>query len=97
MILYVHGFLYVLQQMKRGHDGEFFAAVCDERWRKTLVCTPAHTLLHGSVNTQELADHWYRPLRFFSGQEHALGVVKHGHPGLYRQMARTTPVCAWNV
>lgn len=67
-----------------------FAAVCDERWRKTLICTPAHTLLHGSVNTQELADHWYRPLRFFSGQEHALGSCQAWHPGLYRQMARTT-------
>ena len=65
-------------------------AINDERQRETLACAPAAGLVHGAVSMVEQDYRWMRPLRFVEEQMRALGSVQAWHPGLYRQMARTT-------
>ena len=64
--------------------------MADERARTLLACAPAAGLLHGAVSAVEQDFRWVRPLRFVDEQVRALGSVQAWHPGLYRQMARTT-------
>jgi hypothetical protein len=58
--------------------------------RKALVAMPAAGLLHGEVSAVERDYRWVRPLRFCDDQLRALGSCQAWHPGLFRQMARTT-------
>lgn len=51
---------------------------------------PAETLLHGAVRTEEGRAGWVRPWRLFEGQLRVLGSTAAWHPGLYRQMARSS-------
>lgn len=62
----------------------------DERSRAMLGSVPAAGLLHGAVTLVERDFRWVRPLRFSDDQLRALGSCQAWHPGLYRQMARTT-------
>ena len=55
-----------------------------------LVCEQAHDLVHGAVRLAEEWGGWTRPWRFAPEQVRALGSCQAWHPGLYRQMARTT-------
>lgn len=55
-----------------------------------LVGADAGPLLHGSVRTSPELEGWVRPWRFSAEQMRALGSCQAWHPGLYRQMARTT-------
>lgn len=58
--------------------------------REALVAMPAAGLLHGEVSAVERDYRWVRPLRFCDDQLRALGSCQAWHPGLFRQMARTT-------
>lgn len=62
----------------------------DERARGLLVSVPAAGLLHGAVSAVAHDFRWVRPLRFSEDQMRALGSCQAWHPGLFRQMARTT-------
>ena len=62
----------------------------DESRRQELASAPAAGLVHGAVSMVEQDFRWMRPLRFVEEQMRALGSVQAWHPGLYRQMARTT-------
>ena len=62
----------------------------NEQVRATLTRAPAAGLVHGAVGVVEQDYRWVRPLRFADEQMRALGSVQAWHPGLYRQMARTT-------
>lgn len=64
--------------------------MADETARATLASAPAAGLLHGAVGAVEQHYRWMRPLRFVDEQIRALGSVQAWHPGLYRQMSRTT-------
>lgn len=64
--------------------------VRDERQRQELTRAPAAGLVHGVVSMVEQDFRWMRPLRFVEEQMRALGSVQAWHPGLYRQMARTS-------
>ena len=64
--------------------------IADEQARTLLASAPAAGLLHGAVSAQERDYRWVRPLRFAEEQLRALGSCQAWHPGLYRQMARTT-------
>ena len=64
--------------------------VKDERQRQELTRVPAAGLVHGVVSMVEQDYRWMRPLRFVEEQMRALGSVQAWHPGLYRQMARTS-------
>lgn len=55
-----------------------------------LVSADASTLLHGAIRLVREADGWVRPWRFSEEQMRALGSCQAWHPGLFRQMARTT-------
>ena len=68
----------------------FKESVRDEQARERLVSAPAAGFLHGEVGATERYHRWVRPLRFSDEQIRALGSVQAWHPGLYRQMARTT-------
>lgn len=61
-----------------------------EQARGLTVSVPAAGLLHGVVSVVEQDYRWVRPIRFAEGQMRALGSCQAWHPGLYRQMARTT-------
>lgn len=65
-------------------------AISNERTRAALVSAPAAGLVHGTVSMVEQDYRWVRPLRFTEEQMRALGSCQAWHPGLYRQMARTT-------
>lgn len=65
-------------------------SVRDERARALLTSAPAAGLLHGAVSAVAHDFRWVRPLRFSEDQMRALGSCQAWHPGLYRQMARTT-------
>lgn len=65
-------------------------ALQDERSRALLGSVPAAGLLHGAVTVVEQDFRWVRPLRFSDDQLRALGSCQAWHPGLFRQMARTT-------
>lgn len=54
------------------------------------LSVPAAGLLHGVVSVAEQDYRWTRPLRFAESQMHVLGSCQAWHPGLFRQMARTT-------
>lgn len=56
----------------------------------SLLTVEAHTLLHGCVAISREGDGWVRPWRFEVEQVRAVGSCLAWHPGLYRQMARTT-------
>lgn len=58
--------------------------------REALCAMPAAGLLHGEVSAVEQDYRWVRPLRFCDEQLRALGSCQAWHPGLFRQMARTT-------
>ena len=58
--------------------------------REALASMPAAGLLHGVVSAVERDFRWVRPLRFSDEQLRALGSCQAWHPGLFRQMARTT-------
>lgn len=77
-----------------GEGGDASAAHRPETagaWRRAVATgVPAADLLHGSVGFDEQDEGWVRPLRFSPGQLRALGSVQAWHPGLYRQMSRTT-------
>ena len=62
----------------------------DEQEKSLLTSVPAAGLLHGAVTAVEQDYRWMRPLRFSDDQVRALGSCQAWHPGLYRQMARTT-------
>ena len=62
----------------------------DEQARGLLASAPAAGLLHGAVSAVEQDFRWVRPLRFSDDQLRALGSCQAWHPGLFRQMARTT-------
>lgn len=64
--------------------------IADEQARERLVSAPAAGLLHGVVSATEQGFRWVRPLRFSEEQLRALGSCQAWHPGLFRQMARTT-------
>ncbi len=64
--------------------------VKDEQARALLASAPAAGLLHGAVGAVAHDYRWVRPLRFSEDQIRALGSCQAWHPGLYRQMARTT-------
>ncbi len=64
--------------------------IADERARERLASAPAAGLLHGIVGAVEQDSRWVRPLRFSEEQLRALGSCQAWHPGLFRQMARTT-------
>lgn len=64
--------------------------VKDEQQRQELTRVPAAGLVHGVVSMVEQDYRWMRPLRFVEEQMRALGSVQAWHPGLYRQMARTS-------
>ena len=69
---------------------EFLERIAREAERAVLACAPAAGLLHGEVNVIEQDFRWVRPLRFCDDQLRALGSCQAWHPGLFRQMARTT-------
>jgi hypothetical protein len=58
--------------------------------REALCAMPAAGLLHGEVSAVEQDYRWVRPLRFCDEQLRTLGSCQAWHPGLFRQMARTT-------
>ena len=62
----------------------------DDQARSLLASAPAAGLLHGAVNVVEGSYRWCRPLRVSEDQLRALGSCQAWHPGLFRQMARTT-------
>lgn len=62
----------------------------DEQARSLLASAPAAGLLHGAVNVVEGGHRWCRPFRLSEDQLRALGSCQAWHPGLFRQMARTT-------
>lgn len=62
----------------------------EERELGPVDRVPAAGLLHGVVGAAEQDGRWVRPLRFSEEQLRALGSCQAWHPGLYRQMARTT-------
>ena len=64
--------------------------MADEQARALLGSDPAAGLLHGAVSAIERDFRWVRPLRFSDEQLRALGSCQAWHPGLFRQMARTT-------
>ena len=64
--------------------------ISDDQTRSLLASAPAAGLLHGAVSAIEQDYRWVRPLRFSEDQVRALGSCQAWHPGLYRQMARTT-------
>lgn len=51
---------------------------------------PAQTLLHGALEYTHLSKGWVRPWRVTPEQFRQLGSCRAWHPGLYRQMARTS-------
>lgn len=55
-----------------------------------LMQASAKDLVHGSVRVAEEWGGWYRPWRLGLEQVRSLGSCQAWHPGLYRQMARTT-------
>ena len=55
-----------------------------------FVCVEAETLLHGCVRSVKERGGWVRPWRFSSEQVRTMGSCLAWHPGLFRQMARTT-------
>ncbi len=55
-----------------------------------MVRRTAADLLHGAVYATPERDGWVRPHRFSAPQERAFGSCQAWHPGLFRQMARTT-------
>lgn len=55
-----------------------------------FVCVDAQPLLHGCVRSARERDGWVRPWRFSSEQVRTMGSCLAWHPGLFRQMARTT-------
>lgn len=61
-----------------------------ERAHGSMARVPAADLLHGVLGVAEQDGRWVRPLRFSEEQLRALGSCQAWHPGLYRQMARTT-------
>ena len=64
--------------------------IAHEQERALLVSAPAAGLLHGVVSAVEQDYRWVRPRRFSDAQMRALGSCQAWHPGLYRQMARST-------
>ena len=64
--------------------------MANEQARALLASAPAAGLLHGAVSAVERDYRWVRPMRFVDEQLRALGSVQAWHPGLFRQMARTT-------
>ncbi len=64
--------------------------MADDTARSLLASAPAAGLLHGAVSAIEQDFRWVRPLRFADEQLRALGSCQAWHPGLFRQMARTT-------
>ncbi len=58
--------------------------------QRTLASASARELLHGALRTSDEGEGWVRPWRFSPIQMRALGSCQAWHPGLYRQMARTT-------
>lgn len=50
----------------------------------------AQTLLHGVVASTQLSKGWIHPWRVTTSQYRQLGSCRAWHPGLYRQMARTS-------
>ena len=50
----------------------------------------ASELLHGCICVSREGEGWIRPHRFADEQVRAIGSCQAWHPGLYRQMARTT-------
>lgn len=67
-------------------SGSSHAAVA----RSMLQTTPVGPLVCGAVELEELDGGWVRPHRFHRAQSRALESCLAWHPGLYRQMARTT-------
>lgn len=65
--------------MTRGPAGQGMLAQADAR-----------KLLHGSVRVTGEREGWFRPWRVTDAQMRALGSCMAWHPGLYRQMGRTT-------
>lgn len=55
-----------------------------------LVSAAAADFVHGAVRLETHADDWVRPWRFSLEQLRSLGSCLAWHPGLFRQMARTT-------
>ena len=55
-----------------------------------LVHVDAADYLHGCVRVVEEPGGWRRPWRFTAEQVRTMGSCQAWHPGLYRQMARTT-------
>ena len=55
-----------------------------------FVCVDAESLLHGCVRVAKERNGWVRPWRFSSEQVRTMGSCLAWHPGLFRQMARTT-------
>ncbi|MBQ9007401.1 MAG: GNAT family N-acetyltransferase [Atopobiaceae bacterium] len=55
-----------------------------------FVCVDVEELLHGCVRCVEERNGWVRPWRFSSEQVRTMGSCLAWHPGLFRQMARTT-------
>ncbi len=55
-----------------------------------FVCVNAQDLLHGHVRISQENGGWRRPWRFSSNQVRSMGSCVAWHPGLFRQMARTT-------
>ncbi len=53
-------------------------------------CSSASQLLHGCVRLSSEGSGWLRPWRFAEAQVRAVGSCHAWHPGLLRQMARTT-------
>ena len=62
----------------------------NEETRSELVSAPARRFLHGCVRTEDGADGFVRPWRIGSEQLRILGSCMAWHPGLFKQMARTT-------
>ena len=55
-----------------------------------LVCADASDFLHGCVRIASERGGWSRPWRFSAEQVRTIGSCQAWHPGLFRQMARTT-------
>lgn len=61
-----------------------------EQVQGLTISAPAAGLLHGAVRVLERDRHWMRPARFAEEQLRAFGSCQAWHPGLFRQMARST-------
>ncbi|WP_298578975.1 hypothetical protein [uncultured Olegusella sp.] len=62
----------------------------DTEYRSLLIEASAADFLHGALELYEGDFGWKQPARFLSVQQHALGSCQAWHPGLYRQMGRTS-------